>query len=223
MPDRGGVGVPEDSNRPVRPIRTVRLLGQLPRTKPGRFGHCFTLLSWSRHRGHEKSLKKIQRDLIAGGGGGGDEPPLAVGDQMSAELSLSAVRSGVRRGSQYLGGGERGPRRLVYLVAVLVAGSFSLFHSRAENHSAGGATPLLSHNQLIGRGNSAPPTARRSLSTDRGTRSGCPSAWPPHHLRQNALVCKPLPHRGVNVTVVEHCCHTVICASGAPRLTGENG
>lgn len=68
MPDRGGVGVPEDSNRPVRPIRTVRLLGQLPRTKPGRFGHCFTLLSWSRHRGHEKSLKKIQRDLIAGGG-----------------------------------------------------------------------------------------------------------------------------------------------------------
>lgn len=66
MPDRGGVGVPEDSNRPVRPIRTVRLLGQLPRTKPGRFGHCFTLLSWSRHRGHEKSLKKIQRDLIAG-------------------------------------------------------------------------------------------------------------------------------------------------------------
>ncbi len=112
MPDRGGVGVPEDSNRPVRPIRTVRLLGQLPRTKPGRFGHCFTLLSWSRHRGHEKSLKKIQRDLIAGGGGGGgggggDEPPLAVGDQMSAELSLSAVRSGVRRGSQYLGGGAK--------------------------------------------------------------------------------------------------------------------
>ncbi len=212
---------------------------------------------------------------------------------MSAELSLSAVRSGVRRGSQYLGGmganeipadglfsysvsrsdavfpvqgrfggdlrtwGGWGRMRsppMVYLVAALRVkggaagasilgggwgrkrpppiGLFScgagsgfvfLFRSRAENHSAGGATPLLSHNQLIGRGNSAPLTARYFLSPDWGTRSGCPSAWPPHHLRQGALVCKPLPHRGVNVTVVEHCCHTVICASGAPRLTGENG
>lgn len=181
---------------------------------------------------------------------------------MSAELSLSAVRSGVRRGSQYLGGmganeipadglfsysvsrsdtvfpvqgrfggdlrtwggwGRKRPPPIGLFSCGAGSGFVLLFRSRAENHSAGGATPLLSHNQLIGRGNSAPPTARYSLSPDWGTRSGCPSAWPPHHLRQNALVCKPLPHRGVNVTVVEHCCHTVICASGAPRLTGENG
>ena len=75
-----------------------------------------------------------------------------------------------------------------------------------ENNSRCRQPPLVSHFWAALGGKSCSSGGMSAVSADRGTVGPIiptAGAWP----AQNALVRKPSSHRGVNVTLVEHCCH----------------